>query len=120
MFFHHCFFRCFHFWPLIFTAAFRVFSLLIAYFYVTNFTAFLLGTLFLCCCTARAKDLGELFLLSGVFYLTLLPRICHSTSSATDLREIFLLLGISYLTVLPEIWDNLLLLRLSWEPAVLS
>ena len=43
----------------------------------------------LCCCTAIATDLRKLFLLSGVFYLTLLPHICHSTASSTDLRELF-------------------------------
>ena len=30
------------------------------------------------------------FLLSGDFYLTLLPHICHSTVSSTDFRELFL------------------------------
>ena len=50
------------------------------------------GTSFLCCCTASAMDLrGELFLVSNVFYLTLLPNILH----------------------------NLLSSRLPWEPAVL-
>ena len=54
------------------------------------FVAFLSGTLFLCCCTASATDLRELFLVSGVFYLSLLP----------------------------EIWHNLLLSRLSWEKEI--
>ena len=70
--FHHCFFRGFHFSPLIFTTVFRVFSLLIAFFHVTNFVAFLSGTSFLCC-TVSATDLRELFLLSGVFTLHTFP-----------------------------------------------
>ena len=37
------------------------------------FAAFLSGTSFLCCCTASATDLRDLFLLSGVFCLILLP-----------------------------------------------
>ena len=84
--FHHCFYRCFHFTPLIFTTFWGVILLLITLFHVTNFAAFMLGTSFLCCCTASATDLSELFLLSGVFYLTLLP----------------------------DIWQNLLLSRLPW------
>ena len=80
---------------------------------------FLSGTSFLCCCTVSAMDLRELFLLSGIFYLTLLPHVCHSTASAMDLRELFLLSGSFYLTLLPDIWNNLLLSRLPWEPAVL-
>ena len=74
-----------------FTIVFRVFSLLIAFFHVTNFASFLLGASFLCWCTAGATDLRELFLLSAVFYLTLVP----------------------------DIWYNLLLSRFTWEPAVL-
>ena len=79
---------------------------------------FLSGTSFLCCCTVSAMDLRELFLLSGIFYLTLLPHVCHSTASAMDLRELFLLSGSFYLTLLPDIWNNLLLSRLPWEPAI--
>ena len=75
----------------IFTIVLRVSSLLIAFFHVTNFASFLLGASFLYCCTASAADLKQLFLLSGVFYLTL-----H-----------------------PDIWCNLLLSRFTWEPAVL-
>ena len=70
-------------------------------------------------CIVSATDLRELFLLSGIFYLTLLPHVCHSTASAMDLRELFLLSGSFYLTLLPDIWNNLLLSRLPWEPAVL-
>ena len=50
------FFKCFHF---------------------TNFLyrdCFLSGTSFLCCCTASATDLRELFSLSGVFTLHFFPR----------------------------------------------
>ena len=65
--FHHCFFRGFHFSPLIFTTVFRVFSLLIAFFHVTNFVAFLSGTSLLCCCTVSATDLRGLFFYSQAF-----------------------------------------------------
>ena len=102
--FHHCFCRCFHF-TIDFYYCFQVFSLLIAFvhfitvssgvfisplilllfsflcFHFSNFLycdCFLSGTSFLCCCTASATDLREFFLLSGVFYLTLLPDICHN------------------------------------------
>ena len=71
-----------------FLPVFRVLSLLIAFFHVTNFAAFLSGTS-LCCCTTSATDLREFLLLSCLFHLTLLPHICHSTASATDLREPF-------------------------------
>ena len=83
---HHCFYRCFHFSPLFSTTVFWVFLLLIAFF---HFSAFMSGTLFLCCCTASGTDFKDLFLLSGVFYLTLLSHICHITASARDLRELF-------------------------------
>ena len=66
--FHHCFFRGFHFSPLIFTTVFRVFSLLIAFFHVTNFVAFLSGTSLLCCCTVSATDLRGLFFYSQAFF----------------------------------------------------
>ena len=68
---HHCFFSCFHFSPLIFATAFRVFSLLIAFFHVTNFAAFLLGTSLLRCCTVNTTDLRELFLLRRFLPYTL-------------------------------------------------
>ena len=48
------------------------------------------------------------FLLSSVFYLTLLPHICHSTASASDFRELFILSGVFHLTLLPYIWYKLL------------
>ena len=107
-------------------------SLFLQVFYFTSFlgvfisptfftvTAFLSGNSFLSCCTVSATDLRELFLLSGILYLTLLPHICHSTTSATDLREHFLLSGVFYLTLLPDIWYNLLLSRFPWEPPVLK
>ena len=56
---HHCFFRYFYF-----TTGF--------------FGCFLSGTSFLRCCTVSATVLRELFLLSGLFYLTLLPDIWHN------------------------------------------
>ena len=83
---HHCFFRCFFFCfffsPLILLLFFECF-------HFTKFLyrdCFLSVTSFLCCCTTNATDLRELFLLSGVLYLTLRP----------------------------EIWHNLLLSRLPW------
>ena len=114
--FHHCFFRCFHFtidfyylfWVFSLLIAFVHFItvslgvfflffffsplILLLFFECFHFTKFLYrdcflsGTSFLCCCTANATDLRELFLLSGVLYLTLRP----------------------------EIWHNLLLSRLPW------
>ena len=69
--------------------------------------------------TASPTDLIELFLLSGVFYLKLLPEIYHSTASATDLRDIFLPSVVFYLIPLPDIWLSLVLSRLPWEPAIL-
>ena len=53
----------------------------LGYFHYSPFSGvfiFHLSQVFLCCCTASATDLGELFLLSGVFYLTLLPIIWHN------------------------------------------
>ena len=40
--------------------------------------------------------------------------LCCCTVSVTDWRELFLLSGILYLTLLPNIWHNLLLSRLPW------
>ena len=96
MAFHHWFCSCFHFSPLIFTTVFRLLSLLIAFFYVTNvlchdcfFATFLSGTSFWCYCAVSTTDLRKLFFLSEVFYLTLLSHIYHSTTSTTDLRGLF-------------------------------
>ena len=61
-----------------FTNVFRVFLLLIAFFHVTNF---LYPDCFLrlfSCCTASATNFRELFILSIVFYFTLLLGICHN------------------------------------------
>ena len=81
--FHYRFFRCFYFTTDFYYCFFR-------YFHFTNFLYrdyFLSSTSFLCCCTANTTDLIELFLVSGVFHLALLPQICHSTASTTDLRQ---------------------------------
>ena len=105
------------------------FSIFLVYFHYSTFSGVFFFDLsrcfifhrfrvFLCCCTASATDLRKLFLLSSVFYLTLLRHICHSTAIATDLRELFLVSDIFYLTLLPDIWHKLLLSRLPWEPAV--
>ena len=107
MFSFFTFLRCFHF------SSFSVFyfspfsgvfifhlSQVFPFFTFLRCFIFHLFWVFLCCCTANATDLRELFLFSGVFYLTLLSHICHSTWSATDLREFFLLSGVFYLTVL--------------------
>ena len=45
--------------------------------------------------------------------------LCCCIASGTDLRELFLLTSVFYLTLLPDIWHNLLLSRLPWELAVL-
>ena len=97
------FFSCFKF-STGFFYCFQVFSLLIAFVYLTNLkdfhqcffrcflfhyrflllffscfhftlTVFLSGTWLLCCCATNAKDFRVLFLLSGVFYLTPLPAL---------------------------------------------
>ena len=94
-------------------------TLVLAYFFQPNrhffMSAFFTLTAFCCsfvkyfilsCCTASATDLRELFLLSGIFYLTFFPHICHSTTSAMDFRELFLPSGIFYLTLLPNMWHN--------------
>ena len=95
--FHHYFFICFHFFTADFHYIFWLFSLLITFFHVTNFLyhdcffcCFFIRYFILCCCTMSATNLGEVFPLSGIFYLTLLPHICHSNASATDLRELSL------------------------------
>ena len=81
----------FIFSPVIFTSVFWVLSLLIPFFHVTNFPYhdcffcyFLFGTSFFCCCTASATDFRELFLLSGVYYLTLLPDIIKASLGASS------------------------------------
>ena len=63
--------------------------------------------------SSSQSDLRHIhFNLSGPF--------CYSfTASGTDLRQHFLLSGVFYLTLLPDIWHKLLLSRLPWEPAVL-
>ena len=95
MVFHHCFCRYFHF-TIVFYFFYRVISLLIAFvhfitvsssgffisplillllFWVFSFHQlslpwlFFSGVSFLCCCTACATDLRELFLLLAVVYL---------------------------------------------------
>ena len=78
--FHHWFFWCFYFTTNFYYCFSPIFFTL---------TVFLSDTSFSYCCTASATDWRELVLLSGVFYLTLLPHICHSKASATDLRELF-------------------------------
>ena len=61
--------------PLIFTIVFLVFSF---HQLSLSWLFFLSGTSFLCYCTANATYLRKLFLLSGVFYLTLFPDIWHN------------------------------------------
>ena len=96
--FHQCFFRCsdftvdFYYCLLIafvhsITVSSGVFIsplVLLLFFECFHFTNFLYrdwvlsGTSFLRCCTASATNLRELFLLSIVFYLTLLPNIRYN------------------------------------------
>ena len=96
--FHQCFFRCsdftvdFYYCLLIafvhsITVSSGVFIsplVLLLFFECFHFTNFLYrdwvlsGTSFLRCCTASATNLRELFLLSVVFYLTLLPNIRYN------------------------------------------
>ena len=91
-FFHHCFFWCFYFT----TNFYYCFSPI--FFTLTVFSS---DTSLFYCCTASATDLRQLVLLSGVFYLTLLPHSCHSKASATDLRVLFYLQEISTLRSFP-------------------
>ena len=80
--FHHCFFRCFYFTTDFYYCFLGVF-IYPTFFTVTVFVT-LSGTSFLCCCTASvesfleraSRDLRELLLLSGVFYLTFFSYIC--------------------------------------------
>ena len=60
--------------PLILLLLFRLFS----FQELSLPSLFLSGTPLLCCSTASATDLREFFLLSHVFYLTLLPDIWHN------------------------------------------
>ena len=73
--FHHCFFRCFYF-TIVFAVVFGCFHcwlhLLTSLFTSLHFTSPLR------CYTASATDLRKLFLLSGVFYLTLLHDIWYN------------------------------------------
>ena len=55
----------------------------------------------------------QMFLLFTTLFCQVL-RFCVVTGSATDLRERFLLSGVFYLTLLPDIWHNLLLSRFAW------
>ena len=73
-FFHHCFFRCFRFSPLIFTTGFWVFLLLIALVHVTNFlypdcffAAFLSGTSFFALLHHEYYGFEEAFLIFRCF-----------------------------------------------------
>ena len=109
MFFTIVFFWVFSF----FTTVFQVFSLLIAFFFISppffTLTAFLLlfcQVLCFCIAVLRVLCISESFFCTGVFYLTLLSHICHSIASTTDSREIFLLSGVFYITLLSNIWYN--------------
>ena len=63
---HDCFFRCFHFTTDFYYCFPGVFTSPIFF----TIAVFLSSTSFLCSCTVSARDLRELFLFSGVFYLT--------------------------------------------------
>ena len=78
---------------------------------------FLWDPSFSCCYTASATDLRELFLLSRVFYLTLLSTIAQHRECYRFERT-FLISGVFYLTLLPNILHNLFLSKLPWEPIV--
>ena len=159
--------------PQIFTIAFRVFLFhQLSLLWLFSFCQ----VLHVCVIVSRVLRIWEsIFLLSGIFFLRLLSYICYGTARATDLREPFLLSGIFlpythsshlpkysecyvfqralftvrcflpytpsphlpqyrecfgyeraffilrgfYLTLLPYIWHNLLLSRLPWEPTIL-
>ena len=125
MAFHHWFGSCFHFSPLIFTTVFRLLSLLIAFFYVTNvlchdcfFAAFLSGTSFWCCCAVSATDLRKLFFSQAFLPYAPSPHL-PQYRECYGFQRAFLISGVSYLTLFPDILHKLLLSRFPWEPAVL-
>ena len=110
-FFITVFFRCFHF-IMDFYNFLRVFLLLIAsvHFITVSsgvFTSPLILLLFFEC-----FDFTN-FLYHDCF-LSVTSFLCCCTVSVTDWRELILLSGIFYLTLLPNIWHNLLLSRLPW------
>ena len=69
-------------------------------------TVFLSGTLFMCFCIVSAADLRQPFFTLRRFLPYTPYKICQSTASATDLRELFLLSGVIYLTLHLEISRN--------------
>ena len=86
-FFHHCFFRCFHF--TIDFYCFQVFSLLITFVhFITVSSGVFISPLILLL-------FFEYFHFTNFLYCDC---FLSGTVSATDLRELFLLLGIFYLT----------------------
>ena len=121
--FHHFFFRYFHF-ATDFFYCFQVLSLLIAFgyfhqlqlFYHCFFRWFHFTTDFYYCFSGvfiSPTFFTMIVFLSGTSFL------CCGTVSATNFKVLFLLSGVFYLTYLPDTWNNLLLSRLPWEPAVL-
>ena len=65
---HHCFFKWFFYFTTDFTIAFSSVFISPTFFTMTVFF-FFSGVSFLCCCTACATDLRELFFLLAVVYL---------------------------------------------------
>ena len=90
--FHFSPFSEFHYWPFSGDFIFQLFQ-------------------FFCECCGFEKPF---FTLSR--FLPYTPsHICHSVASATNLRELFLLSCVFYFTLLTKIWHNLLLSRLPWS-----
>ena len=118
--FHHFFFRGFYF-NINFDHCFLVFSLLIALVHFTNFRVFhyclfkcfYFTTDFYYC-------FSSVFISSTFFTMTVfLPGTSFFYRECYGFERAFLLSGVFYLALLPDIWHNLLLPRLPWEPAVL-
>ena len=92
--------------------------MLIAFFHVTYFPAFLSGTSFLSCCTTIATDLAVLRIFNSQAFFTL-----HSFPTFVTVPRVlriwwsfFLLSGVFYFILLPDIWRNQS--RLPWEPSI--
>ena len=118
--FHHCFLRCLSgvFFTTYFYHCFWAFSFLIAFIHVTNFAAFC-QILRFPVVIPRVLRIWESFFYSHAFF-TLhsfpqlpLHRKCYR------FERLFLISGVFYLTLLPNILHNLFLSKLPWEPIVL-
>ena len=114
---------CFHFSPLIFTTAFSCFHCWLHLFTILLYPDCFLDAFLRCfifvLLYSKSYRFERTFLLSGVFYLTLLPTFSTVLQVLGFKRALIIVRVFFYLTQLPDIWHNLLLSRLPWELAVL-